>query len=70
MRCTVPVPTPHSRATLRNLAGAQLRVDAFFDGGIDFRPAELLPLCDRVLEAGVHARRIMLRSNSAKVPQT
>jgi hypothetical protein len=26
-----------------------------FDGGIDFRPTKLLALCDRPLEASVHA---------------
>jgi hypothetical protein len=31
-------------------AGAQLRLDALFDGGIDFRPTELLALCDRALK--------------------
>src|SRR5215471_17347373 len=36
-------------------AGAQLRLDALFDGGIDFRPTELLALCDRALEAGMPA---------------
>src|SRR5215469_15530449 len=36
-------------------AGAQLRLDALFDGGIDFRPTELLALCDRALEASVDA---------------
>src|SRR6516165_5164643 len=27
------------------LAGAQLRLDSLFDGGIDFRPTKLLALC-------------------------
>src|SRR6516225_6057799 len=34
-------------------AGAQLRLDTLFDGGIDFRPTELLALRDRALEASV-----------------
>jgi hypothetical protein len=37
------------------LAEAQLSLDAFFDGGIDFRPTELLALCDRSLKARVDA---------------
>src|SRR5215469_11225743 len=37
------------------LAEAQLSLDTLFDGGIDFRPTELLPLCDRALKAGVDA---------------
>jgi len=36
-------------------AGAQLRLDALFDGWIDFRPTKLLALCDRPLEASVDA---------------
>src|SRR6516225_4358743 len=37
------------------LAEAQLSLDALFDGGTDFRPTELLALCDRALEASVDA---------------
>src|SRR6516164_6884500 len=37
------------------LAGAQLRLDALFDGWINFRPTKLLALCDRPLEASVDA---------------
>ena len=36
-------------------AGAQVRLDALFDGWIDFRPTKLLALCDRPLEASVDA---------------
>ena len=36
-------------------AGAQLRLDALFDGWINFRPTKLLALCDRALKASVHA---------------
>src|SRR5262249_7417440 len=37
------------------LAEAQLSLDTLFDGGIDLRPTELLPLCDRALKANVDA---------------
>jgi hypothetical protein len=37
------------------LAEAQLSLDALFDGRIDFRPAELLALCDRALKTSVDA---------------
>ena len=36
-------------------AGAQLRLDSLFDGGIDFRPTKLLALRNRPLEASMHA---------------
>jgi hypothetical protein len=37
------------------LAGAQLSLNAFFDGSIDPRPAELLALRYGAFKTGVHA---------------
>ena len=51
-------------------AGAQLRLDALFDGGIDFRPTELLALCDRALKASVDALTDHAAFKLGKAPQT
>jgi hypothetical protein len=43
MRCTVPVPPPHSRAIRQHaLTGPQLSLDLLFSGGADLGPSELL----------------------------
>src|SRR5262249_26374328 len=47
--------TQFARDLAYAFAATQLRLDALFDGGIDFRPTKLLAQCDRALEASVDA---------------
>jgi hypothetical protein len=61
-------------ALARDLAHAfpatQLRLDALFQRGINFRSAERFALGKRALGPAWMRCWIMLRSNSAKAPQT